>query len=74
MRQALGFDMFVRLLAAVDDRMICSAATAHFGIAPSTAIRWHAKRQDGGNVAVKPQGWRQVVASGKELASDFLAT
>jgi len=56
MGQPLSLDSRVRLLAAVDDGMSCRAAAARFGVAPSTAIRWHALRRDAGDFAAKPQG------------------
>jgi hypothetical protein len=49
-------DLRSRLLAAVDDGMSCRAAAARFGVAPSTAIRWQARRRQTGNVSPKPQG------------------
>jgi hypothetical protein len=39
MAQSLSMDLCSRLLAAVDDGMSCRGAAAHFGVAPSTAIR-----------------------------------
>lgn len=42
MGQPLSLDLRVHLLAAVDDGIGCRAAAARFGVAPLTAIRWHA--------------------------------
>jgi hypothetical protein len=46
MEPPLSTDLRVRLLAAVDDEMICRAVAARFFVAPSTAIRWYAERLD----------------------------
>ena len=56
MGQVLSMDLRRRLLAAIDDGMSCRAAAARFGVAPSTAIRWHDQRRTTGTFAPKPQG------------------
>ena len=56
MGQALSLDLRVRLLAAIDAGMSCRAASARFGVAPSTAIRWQDQRRTTGSIAPKPQG------------------
>lgn len=56
MGQALSMDLRSRVLAAVDDGASCRAAAARFGVAPATAIRWHAQRRATGSYAPKPQG------------------
>lgn len=56
MGQPLSMDLRLRLLAAVDGGMSCRAVAARFGVAPSTAIRWHAQRRDIGDCAAKPEG------------------
>ena len=56
MGQPLSMDLRVRLMAAVYDGISCRAAAARFGVAPSTAIRWHAQRRDTGHFAPKAQG------------------
>ena len=56
MGQPLSMDLRSRLLAAVDDGMSCRGAAARFGVAPSTAIRWHAQRRETGSFAPRPQG------------------
>lgn len=48
---ALSMDLRVRVLAAIDDGISCRAAAARFGVAPSTAIHWHAQRHTTGSVA-----------------------
>ncbi|MFN4019658.1 MAG: IS630 family transposase [Erythrobacter sp.] len=73
MGQPLSMDLRVRLLAAVDDGMSCRAAAARFGVAPSTAIRWHALRRDAGDFAAKPQGGDMRSHRVEERASDILA-
>ena len=56
MGQPLSLDLRVRLLAAIDAGMSCRAAAARFGVAPSTAIRWHDQRRTTGSIGPKPQG------------------
>lgn len=56
MGQPLSMDLLSRVLAAIDDGMSCRSAAARFGVAPSTAIRWHEQRRDTGSFAPKPQG------------------
>jgi len=56
MGQPLSMDLRSRLLGAIDEGMSCRAASARFGVAPSTAIRWQAQRRATGNFAAKPQG------------------
>lgn len=72
MGQPLSLDLHVRLLAAVDDGMSCRAAAARFGVATSTAIRWHALRRDVGDCAAKPQGGDMRSQRIEERASDIL--
>ncbi len=56
MGQPLSMDLRSRLLAAVEAGMSCRSAAARFGVAPSRAIRWQARRRATGNVDPKPQG------------------
>lgn len=56
MGQPLSMDLRTRLLASIDGGMSCRSAAVRFGVAPSTAIRWHAQRQATGSFAPKPQG------------------
>lgn len=56
MGHPLSMDLRARLLAAIDNGLSCRAAASRFGVAPSTAIRWHARRRDTGAFAAKPQG------------------
>ena len=55
MGQPLSLDLRRRLLAAIDNGMSCRGAAAHFGVSPSTAIRWLAQRRETGSFAPKPQ-------------------
>lgn len=48
MGHPLSMDLRSRLLAAIDNGLSCRAGAARFGVAPSTAIRWHALRRDTG--------------------------
>ena len=56
MGKPLSMDLRTRTLAAIDGGMSCRAAAARFGVAPSTAIRWHDLRRQQGHCAPKPQG------------------
>jgi len=56
MGQPLSMDLRSRLLSAIDGGMSRRAAAARFGVAPSTAIRWHSQRTITGSFAPKPQG------------------
>lgn len=73
MGQPLSMDLRVRLLAAIDAGMSCRAAAARFGVAPSTAVRWHAQRREVGDLAAKPQGGDIRSRRVEERASDILA-
>jgi transposase len=66
-------DLRSRLLAAVDDGMSCRGAAARFGVAPSTAIRWHAQRRETGSFAPKPQGGDMRSRRVEERSDDILA-
>ena len=69
----LSMDLRVRVLAAVDGGLSCRAAAARFGVAPSTAIRWHAQRRDTGDFASKPQGGDMRSSRVEQRAADILA-
>ena len=73
MGQPLSMDLRSRLLAAVDDGMSCRGAAARFGVAPSTAIRWHARRRETGSFAPKPQGGDMRSWRVEERSDDILA-
>ena len=55
MGQPLSMDLRTRLLSAIDAGMSCRSAAVRFGVAPSTAIRWQARRRTTGSFAPKPQ-------------------
>lgn len=73
MAQALSMDLRSRLLAAIDGGLSCRPATARFGVAPSTAIRWEAQRRETGDFAPKPQGGDIQSRQVEECAADILA-
>lgn len=73
MGHALSMDLRVRLLAAIEGGLSCRAAAARFGVAPSTAIRWHAQQRETGSVASKPQGGDMRSRRVEERSADILA-
>ena len=73
MGQPLSMDLRSRLLAAIDDGMSCRGAAARFGVAPSTAIRWHAQRRETGSFAPRPQGGDMRSRRVEERSDDILA-
>lgn len=73
MAQPLSMDLRSRLLAAVDGGLSCRAAAIRFGVAPSTAIRWHAQRRETGEFTPKRQGGDMRSGGSKKRASDILA-
>ena len=56
MGQPLSMDLRSRVIAAIEDGMSCRAAASRFGVAPSTAIRWHQQWREHGHFAPKAQG------------------
>lgn len=73
MGHALSMDLRVRVLAAIDGGLSCRAAAARFGVAPSTAIRWHSQRRDTGNLVAKRQGGDMRSRRVEARAADILA-
>ncbi|WP_409592370.1 hypothetical protein [Sphingobium sp.] len=73
MAHTLSMDLRTRLLAAIDGGLSCRAASARFGVAPSTAIRWQAQRRETGDFAPKPQGGDMRSHRIEERAADILA-
>ena len=73
MAHTLSMDLRTRLLSAIDDGLSCRAAAVRFGVAPSTAIRWHAQRHETGDFAPKPQGGDMRSRRVEERAYDILA-
>lgn len=70
---ALSMDLRSRVMAAIDAGMSCRAAAVRFGVAPSTAIRWQARRRQTGNFAAKPQGGDMRSRRVEERREDILA-
>ncbi len=60
-------------MAAVDDGMSCRGAAARFGVAPSTAIRWHAQRRETGGFVPRPQGGDMRLRRVEERSDDIMA-
>jgi transposase len=60
-------------MAAIDEGMSCRAAAARFGVAPSTAIRWHAQRREVGHFEPKAQGGDMRSHRVEKRAGDILA-
>jgi transposase len=52
----ISMDLRVRVLAAINQGMICRAVAVRFGVAPLTAICWFGQRRATGSVDRKPQG------------------
>jgi len=73
MGHSLSMDLRSRLLAAIDEGLSCRAAAARFGVAPSTAIRWVARRRETGSFVSKPQGGDVRSRRVEERAADILA-
>ena len=73
MGQPLSMDLRTRLMGAIDEGMSCRAAAARFGVAPSTAIRWHAQRREVGHFEPKAQGGDMRSHRVEERAGDILA-
>ena len=73
MGQPLSLDLRTRLIAAIDDGMSCRAVAARFGVAPSTAIRWHAQWCEVGHVEPKAQGGDMRSHRVEEHRADILA-
>ena len=56
MPRSLSYDLRSRVLSAIDVGLSCRQAAARFGVSASSAIRWQALRQAGGDARPKPQG------------------
>ena len=56
MAKSLSFDLRSRVLGAIADGLSCRQAAIRFGVSASSAIRWQALRQAGGDGRAKPQG------------------
>lgn len=73
MGQPLSMDLRARVIGAISDGMSCRAAAARFGVAPSTAIRWHAQQRDVGHFKPKAQGGDMRSHRVEKRARDILA-
>ena len=73
MGQPLSMDLRARVMAAIDGGVSCRAAATHFGVAPSTAIRWYAQRREVGHFKPKAQGGDMRSHHVEKRATDILA-
>lgn len=56
MPRALSIDLRERVIAAVEAGASCRHAAERFGVGVATAIRWHARFRQEGEVGAKPMG------------------
>lgn len=56
MPKPLSYDLRSRVLAAVDGGLSCRQAAERFGVSPSCALRWAARRRGEGDARPRPQG------------------
>ena len=56
MAKAFSVDLRERVVGAVEDGMSRHEAAAHFGVSPSSAIRWYRLCKEQGDVTPKLQG------------------
>jgi transposase len=56
MPKSLSYDLRSRVLLAIDAGLSCRQTAARFGVSASSAIRWQALRQAGGDARPRPQG------------------
>ena len=56
MPSALSLDLRQRVIAAVEAGTSCRKAAARFGVGVASAIRWHARFRQEGQVAARPVG------------------
>ena len=56
MGRMLSRDLRDRVVAAIEDGMLCRAAAARFGVSAASAIRWRQLVVQHGTPAAKPQG------------------
>ena len=73
MGQPISMDLRRRLLSAIGEGVSCRAAAIRFGVAASTAIRWHAQWRKTGNCVPKPQGGDMRSRRVEERRGDILA-
>ena len=56
MAKILSMDLRSRAIGAVEGGMSCRRAAAHFGVAPSTVIRWRSRQSDTGSFEARRRG------------------
>jgi transposase len=56
MARTLSQDLRDRVVGAIDGGMSCRAAAAHFGVSPSSAIRWRRLALQHGRAVARPRG------------------
>ncbi len=56
MAAALSLDLRERVIAAIQAAASCRQAAERFGIGAASAIRWHARFREDGEIAAKPVG------------------
>ena len=56
MAKILSMDLRSRAIGAVEGGMSCRRAAAHFGVAPSTVIRWRSRQNDTGSFEAGRRG------------------
>ena len=56
MGQPLSMDLRKRVIAAIDGGMSCRAAAVAFRVSAATAIRWHKRHRETGDVAPQASG------------------
>jgi transposase len=49
-------DFRQRVIAAIDGGSSCRQAAEHFGVSAASAIRWHGRLKEAGDIAPKRQG------------------
>ncbi len=56
MAGALSLDLRARVIAAIEAGASCRQAGERFGVGVASAIRWHARFREEGEIASKPMG------------------
>jgi transposase len=56
MGKILSMDLRSRAMGAVEGGMSCRGAAGHFGVAPSTVIRWRSRQKEMGNFEARRRG------------------
>jgi transposase len=66
-------DLRKRVVAAIDEGMSCRAAAAVFRVSAATAVRWHKRHRDPGNVALQALGGDMRSRRVEERRDDIMA-